>query len=61
MATINVVPAETLTNQTPVTAANFKGKVDPDWCPGCGEDAEVAAAGAPPRRGGRCEVFGAHH
>src|SRR5512147_509506 len=23
--------------QTPLTAKDFKGKVDPDWCPGCGD------------------------
>jgi len=43
MATINVVPSESLTNPAPVTAANFKGKVDPDWCPGCGDFGVLAA------------------
>src|SRR5947208_2646669 len=23
--------------QAPLTAKDFKGKVDPDWCPGCGD------------------------
>jgi len=41
MATINVVPVEAIAN--PVTAANFKGKVDPDWCPGCGDFGVLAA------------------
>ena len=41
MATINVVPVDAIAN--PVTAANFKGKVDPDWCPGCGDFGVLAA------------------
>lgn len=24
-------------NKAPLTAKDFKGKVDPDWCPGCGD------------------------
>ncbi|MBS3966227.1 MAG: 2-oxoacid:ferredoxin oxidoreductase subunit beta [Truepera sp.] len=27
----------TITNPAPLTAKEFKGKVDPDWCPGCGD------------------------
>src|SRR6185436_3085314 len=27
----------TILQDTPLTAADFKGKVDPDWCPGCGD------------------------
>jgi 2-oxoglutarate ferredoxin oxidoreductase subunit beta len=41
MATINVVPVDAIA--TPVTAASFKGKVDPDWCPGCGDFGVLAA------------------
>src|ERR1700740_1960495 len=26
-----------------VTAAEFKGRVDPDWCPGCGDYGVLAA------------------
>src|SRR6058998_1367150 len=27
----------TVLEPKPITAADFKGKVDPDWCPGCGD------------------------
>jgi len=27
----------------PITAAEFKGRVDPDWCPGCGDYGVLAA------------------
>ena len=27
----------------PITVAEFKGKVDPDWCPGCGDYGVLAA------------------
>jgi 2-oxoglutarate/2-oxoacid ferredoxin oxidoreductase subunit beta len=27
----------------PLTMANFKGRVDPDWCPGCGDFGVLAA------------------
>src|SRR5947209_8827064 len=27
----------TVLEPKPLTAADFKGKVDPDWCPGCGD------------------------
>src|SRR2546429_1208531 len=27
----------TVLESQPLTAADFKGKVDPDWCPGCGD------------------------
>ncbi len=37
MATINITPAK------PMVMADFKGKVDPDWCPGCGDFGVLAA------------------
>src|SRR5438874_7565712 len=27
----------TVLEPKPITASDFKGKVDPDWCPGCGD------------------------
>src|SRR5438045_9251391 len=27
----------TVLETKPLTASDFKGKVDPDWCPGCGD------------------------
>ena len=27
----------TILHEGPLTAADFKGKVEPDWCPGCGD------------------------
>ena len=27
----------------PLTMADFKGRVDPDWCPGCGDFGVLAA------------------
>jgi 2-oxoglutarate/2-oxoacid ferredoxin oxidoreductase subunit beta len=37
MATINAAPPQLL------TMADLKGKVDPDWCPGCGDFGVLAA------------------
>lgn len=37
MATINVAPPQ------PLVMADLKGKVDPDWCPGCGDYGVLAA------------------
>jgi 2-oxoglutarate ferredoxin oxidoreductase subunit beta len=37
MATINVVAP------SPIAMADFKGRVDPDWCPGCGDFGVLAA------------------
>ena len=37
MATINAAPPQLL------TMADLKGKVDPDWCPGCGDYGVLAA------------------
>ncbi len=37
MATLNVVAPG------PIAMADFKGKVDPDWCPGCGDFGVLAA------------------
>jgi 2-oxoglutarate/2-oxoacid ferredoxin oxidoreductase subunit beta len=37
MATINI------TAPAPMTVADFKGRVDPDWCPGCGDFGVLAA------------------
>jgi len=37
MATINIAPPQ------PVVMADLKGKVDPDWCPGCGDYGVLAA------------------
>jgi 2-oxoglutarate ferredoxin oxidoreductase subunit beta len=37
MATINI------TAPAPITAASYKGRVDPDWCPGCGDFGVLAA------------------
>ena len=28
---------ETTVEKTKITGIDFKGKVDPDWCPGCGD------------------------
>ncbi len=40
-------------NYEPATVKDFKGKVDPDWCPGCGDFGilvclETGARGAGP-------------
>ena len=35
--------ATALANQWHVTMADLKGKVDPDWCPGCGDFGVLAA------------------
>jgi 2-oxoglutarate/2-oxoacid ferredoxin oxidoreductase subunit beta len=35
--------ATTLTTPAALTAADFKGKVDPDWCPGCGDFGVLAS------------------
>jgi 2-oxoglutarate ferredoxin oxidoreductase subunit beta len=37
MATINIAPPK------PMVMADLKGKVDPDWCPGCGDFGVLAA------------------
>jgi len=37
MATINMAPPQ------PLVMADLKGKVDPDWCPGCGDYGVLAA------------------
>ena len=37
MATINIAPPQ------PLVMADLKGKVDPDWCPGCGDYGVLAA------------------
>ena len=37
MATINIAPTK------PLEIADLKGKVDPDWCPGCGDYGVLAA------------------
>ncbi|HEY5055573.1 MAG TPA: 2-oxoacid:ferredoxin oxidoreductase subunit beta [Acidobacteriaceae bacterium] len=37
MATINITPSK------PMVMADLKGKVDPDWCPGCGDFGVLAA------------------
>ena len=37
MATINI------TAPKPMVMADLKGKVDPDWCPGCGDFGVLAA------------------
>jgi 2-oxoglutarate/2-oxoacid ferredoxin oxidoreductase subunit beta len=37
MATINITPPK------PMVMADLKGKVDPDWCPGCGDFGVLAA------------------
>ena len=37
MATINIAPPQ------PMVMADLKGKVDPDWCPGCGDFGVLAA------------------
>jgi 2-oxoglutarate ferredoxin oxidoreductase subunit beta len=37
MATINIAPPQ------PMVMADLKGKVDPDWCPGCGDYGVLAA------------------
>ncbi len=34
---------ETKPQLAPVTAKDFKGRVDPDWCPGCGDFGVLAA------------------
>ena len=33
---MSVIPRNELVAE-PTTAKEFKGKVDPDWCPGCGD------------------------
>src|ERR1022692_4799536 len=37
MATINIAQPK------PMVMADLKGKVDPDWCPGCGDFGVLAA------------------
>jgi 2-oxoglutarate/2-oxoacid ferredoxin oxidoreductase subunit beta len=34
---------ELVTPQHPLSVADLKGKVDPDWCPGCGDYGVLAA------------------
>ncbi len=36
-----------------ISMADFKGKVDPDWCPGCGDFGVLAAVREGPRRTSR--------
>ena len=33
----------TLVSEPKLTVKDFKGKVDPDWCPGCGDFGVLAA------------------
>ncbi|MGA7524854.1 MAG: 2-oxoacid:ferredoxin oxidoreductase subunit beta [Acidobacteriaceae bacterium] len=35
--------ATTVESPKPMTTADFKGRVDPDWCPGCGDFGVLAA------------------
>jgi 2-oxoglutarate/2-oxoacid ferredoxin oxidoreductase subunit beta len=35
--------ATTVESPKPLTMADFKGRVDPDWCPGCGDFGVLAA------------------
>jgi 2-oxoglutarate/2-oxoacid ferredoxin oxidoreductase subunit beta len=35
--------ATTVESPKPMTIADFKGRVDPDWCPGCGDYGVLAA------------------
>ncbi len=35
--------ATTVETPKPLTVADFKGRVDPDWCPGCGDYGVLAA------------------
>ncbi len=35
--------ASAIETKIPLTVADFKGKVDPDWCPGCGDFGVLAA------------------
>ncbi len=43
MAIETEVKTLTATETRPLTAKDFKGKVDPDWCPGCGDFGVLSA------------------
>jgi 2-oxoglutarate ferredoxin oxidoreductase subunit beta len=38
-----VTTPQPTTESRPLTAKDFKGKVDPDWCPGCGDFSVLAS------------------